>query len=1191
MPTDPEDVPLPTGDEPADRVPPESPLFLDGGGAETPPAMIPEPIPAEPSGVWDLAPEPADLPPVGDPPSVDEMAALGGGDDVLGFAPDPVAGPSAAGGGEADDLPDFAPDPVVSSDVWGQPTAEGNGAAGDDHDAVVLTDPDPAGLDDSGALWSHLAANPPSSVMNQPPSSVLGAGPGSDVIRGLFPGAGPGSHLFDAGHPPAPSGVPADPGELTDSIPQSELFRPQLEGSGNLRGLPTTDRLATEGGTPPPPGDSGMVELPDPGPDGSSARRKAVAQLFAELDAIPDPPAHHTARGRPAAGGEVDPAGPDFNETDPSQSGSNLFADPSVPDMALPGASEVVSANAADLLNPYAGPPSGMLVGPASSIFTRDEAGPPVGRIDLATGDDDPDATDAFPMPDPVAPSSLVGADDLPKSPLHDMLASGIHRRADLAADLGQVSFDVPDGPPSAILRAEASGMIDWAAPPSMAEDSPTPNLSDDDDRPVSVDFVLTQGEIDLPDVPAVAPRPRPSSKAMTVQAATLDEVGADTLPGTGRRGDRIGGALAGLVTGVAATAAAFLGGLVPSPDSPAGPAVAAVAPNKTPPAATAPAAAVPADGKALLAAGDPAAAVKALDGQPEDAPADIRLARGQARVMARIRELASAAAPVPADDAALKKAEADLSAAVGGADKKAAVDAALYLGLLKEVTGDVDGAKGVYAAAAAKFPASKAVFDAALNRLRAMGGPADGAMLPPAKADDLVRAAVFAVVLLQPPAAADAPAAPPDEPGVLFWQAVTDASAGRYAEAVAGIAQARKLHDKRRLAVIGRGGVNPTSDPLEQIFLRCCDDLAAYWTLKRDLYGHPSAGAVVQADGVTKALDRFVAAEAAAKKALDDVKAAQAASAEMATRLRQQTEEAATVAKARDDAATRAADAAAKLKAADATLAAVTAELKASGLLADGDGPAKLPAAVKAAVSSTDAKKATEALAAATRDAAAARAEAKAAADAAARADETYKATTAKLTADAERAKLDAEAAMKKSAADLAAAKKALADAEATARQAAFAEAADREKDLRAKLAAALAARDQDLAAQAARHDQVVATMRSGGKVVASAGERAARDRAAKAYADGVQLYRDGRPTEAEAMLMAATRDDPNDARYWYFLGLTRWARGNKASADAAFKHGAELEARGLPTAGGVGASLEWVQGPARQALAAFRP
>src|SRR5262249_40141539 len=92
--------------------------------------------------------------------------------------------------------------------------------------------------------------------------------------------------------------------------------------------------------------------------------------------------------------------------------------------------------------------------------------------------------------------------------------------------------------------------------------------------------------------------------------------------------------------------------------------------------------------------------------------------------------------------------------------------------------------------------------------------------------------------------------------------------AAGKYADAVDQIGKAKAAHEKRAKALAGRG-LNPLSDPLEQIFPRCCDDLKAYWELKKTLYEHPVIGPVVKKDGVAKAFDQLAAAE---KRAADAV-------------------------------------------------------------------------------------------------------------------------------------------------------------------------------------------------------------------------------------------------------------------------------------------------------------------------------
>jgi chromosome segregation ATPase len=138
---------------------------------------------------------------------------------------------------------------------------------------------------------------------------------------------------------------------------------------------------------------------------------------------------------------------------------------------------------------------------------------------------------------------------------------------------------------------------------------------------------------------------------------------------------------------------------------------------------------------------------------------------------------------------------------------------------------------------------------------------------LDPADAEQLAVAAALLVVLTQTPPAA--PEEAPPEAGPLFWKAVNAAAAGRYAEAIDQIAKAKAAHEKRAKALAGRG-LNPLSDPLEQIFPRCCDDLKAYWELRKALYEHPGIGAMVKKDGVNKALDALARAQADAQKRID---------------------------------------------------------------------------------------------------------------------------------------------------------------------------------------------------------------------------------------------------------------------------------------------------------------------------------
>ena len=273
-------------------------------------------------------------------------------------------------------------------------------------------------------------------------------------------------------------------------------------------------------------------------------------------------------------------------------------------------------------------------------------------------------------------------------------------------------------------------------------------------------------------------------------------------------------------------------------------------------------------------------------------------------------------------------------------------------------------------------------------------------------------------------------------------------------------------------------------------------------------------------------------------------------------------------------DAAARADAAAKKLKEADTALTALVASLKANKLVDEKDdvatAVAKAPDALKragAAAASTDAGKAAEALLAARKEVDTARAEMAAATKA--RADAERAVATAKAETDAKVKEAVAAARTEsgKTVSDLTAKADALA-AELQRTQADFKQ--------------RLAAKDEETA-------RLMADARAGRVVAMTSTELRARDRAADLFAAGVTAYIAGRHSAAEAALDEATKLDGTDARVWYFLGLAQFAQGKPA--DAAFRKGGELEARGLPNGREVGLALEGVYGPARKALSAFRP
>jgi hypothetical protein len=91
--------------------------------------------------------------------------------------------------------------------------------------------------------------------------------------------------------------------------------------------------------------------------------------------------------------------------------------------------------------------------------------------------------------------------------------------------------------------------------------------------------------------------------------------------------------------------------------------------------------------------------------------------------------------------------------------------------------------------------------------------------------------------------------------------------------------------------------------------------------------------------------------------------------------------------------------------------------------------------------------------------------------------------------------------------------------------------------------------------------------------------------------FGDGLHSFYAGSYVEAESALRKAIQFRAADARYHYLLGLTLWMRKETVAAEAEFEKGRSLESQGLPSSRVVSATLERIQGPARQAVDAYRP
>jgi tetratricopeptide (TPR) repeat protein len=91
--------------------------------------------------------------------------------------------------------------------------------------------------------------------------------------------------------------------------------------------------------------------------------------------------------------------------------------------------------------------------------------------------------------------------------------------------------------------------------------------------------------------------------------------------------------------------------------------------------------------------------------------------------------------------------------------------------------------------------------------------------------------------------------------------------------------------------------------------------------------------------------------------------------------------------------------------------------------------------------------------------------------------------------------------------------------------------------------------------------------------------------------YATGLRHYFARRYGDAEAAFLKAIEYDNQDARYFYFLGLSRLPLNKAVDADADFREGAQLELLNRPGREAVSTALERVQGPARQEVNRVRP
>jgi hypothetical protein len=650
-----------------------------------------------------------------------------------------------------------------------------------------------------------------------------------------------------------------------------------------------------------------------------------------------------------------------------------------------------------------------------------------------------------------------------------------------------------------------------------------------------------------------------------------------------------------------------------------------------------------------------------------------------------------------------LKAVADDAEAAKTAAGEKRAVAATVQLGVSYEVAGNAAEARKVFTDGKAKFPKHAAVFESLIDRLDA-AEKAPGTSFRMHLTPEDAQRVLFAVTVLL----ADEPAKAEDEPeaGLFYWKAVNNAAAGKYEDAVKFIGQAKAAHVKRAKALAGRG-LNPLTDPLEQMFPRSCDELAAYWKLRDEMYKNPVIAAAIKKDGIAKTLDSLAktqtdltAAKADLVKLDKEATAAKEEVAKLDKEAKKATADKLAAEVARDQAT---ADLKAKQKEKDDLLAALAAELKpakvlpekwmasdivagvktVAGLASGADAQRVVKAETAAKKAEAVAKDATDKLAVETKnfkekyDTDTAKLKTDHAAELKKLTD-TYAADMKKLTDDnaaelkkatdkftldakkltddhlavVKKLKDDSDAAIKEAQAKTEAEKKAAAvkeisfqkqlanaitptqsmdiwltiltdlrrvsDADPALAAAARATAAavpDSEDAAKAHTVTGMALFLKDNYAgakdefQAAKKNPAYATAK--GKAWAKAVDTGLEGiddplapyrqpvvippvdlkAAAKSLDAGIAAYKAGKYDAAATALLDAAKNDPTDPVAWYYLGATRWAKGDTKQAEKDISQGAEREKASAVPARVLSAALAPIQGTPRDAIDKARP
>jgi hypothetical protein len=704
--------------------------------------------------------------------------------------------------------------------------------------------------------------------------------------------------------------------------------------------------------------------------------------------------------------------------------------------------------------------------------------------------------------------------------------------RESSAVDLG--SSEVIEIP-QAVIDAAMEGEQASAAPEARVEPARTAPAAADHHHDDEGSDILDLGE--SPETPAALRRRVPAA-ALAAGRAEADDRAARPSRGPGRFANMAIGA------GVGCLLCLLLWAIGVEPPEALRMAGGKAQPAPVPVPSQAPVVVRPAeDALAQLKSGDLDRALPALQNLDES-KAENLAARGMALWWQYVREQKRKHAPLKKEDEPVKEAVGYLTKA----NELKNADALFWLAKIQEETGNVSEARKLYEQGARDFPQERPVFQAQLDRTEAAGRTESRL---PASEHDL---ALLMISLLPTgqPEKADEPAVRSEEAGPEFFKALKLAQQNNYDAALQALQKAKAIHDEQRFNRL-RKAQNPLSDPTEEVFLRSCDELRTYWEMRSRLN---KDGYLAKQRDPVKALDAALADLEKATKATAQLKADSTRFQAVAAKLKQAQFNDADPAKSLDQLLSVYHAA----KAGNTQLAELAAKLK-EAKLEDSD-PAKVVDQLLRA-----------------------RAEAQTQLETV---NAKLKEIGAKLTGAGIPRNEDPVTGVAEVIASRTQADQALTEIAKKVEEVA--------KFASPKPEAADVVRGVERVVELARTKN---TQSRPGPSQTPIIQRLESDgapnplRAAEHYAAGLNYFFTREYAQAEKQFAEAAHLENQDARYYYFLGLSRLQQnaGDPAPALTDFREAARLERLGRPATPAVNSALERVQGGLRQELDRYRP